>query len=116
MRPLRFGTWSWFSFHADQRTKMFNYFVASSAFLVAGYASAASSHLWSVAVATGLLGCPLGQSSIGPRRDALRAASSGRTVARNPRARGVLGSQHLEQPVRKFRRSIDRAEPQVSRT
>jgi hypothetical protein len=56
LEHLRTHAWSWFSFHADQRTKMFNFFVASSAFLVAGYATAASNKLWVVAVVVGVLG------------------------------------------------------------
>jgi len=41
--------WSWFELHCGQRMQWINFFLASSAFLVAGYATAASTSRYNVA-------------------------------------------------------------------
>jgi hypothetical protein len=47
--------WDWFSYHAGQRTSMFNYALASSALLAAGYAAVLDKHAI-VAAAIGFVG------------------------------------------------------------
>lgn len=41
--------WTWFELHCGQRMQWINYYLASSAFLVAGYATAASAPRYNIA-------------------------------------------------------------------
>ncbi|MCA8906945.1 MAG: hypothetical protein KDA64_03495 [Rhodospirillaceae bacterium] len=45
-RQLEYA-WRWFEFHANQRTKIFNYMIVSCAILVAAYSDAIESHHFS---------------------------------------------------------------------
>jgi hypothetical protein len=56
VKEIRQYAWDWFSYHAEQRTSMFNYFLAAAALLVAGFASAVSSRAWPLALAIAFVG------------------------------------------------------------
>ncbi len=48
--------WAWFSYHAQQRTSVFNFFLAASALLFAGFGAAVNAGNPSVAVGTAAIG------------------------------------------------------------
>jgi hypothetical protein len=73
MNDFRYGyAWNWFSYHAEQRTSMFNYFLAAASLLAAGYSATIYEHP-PVAVAIGILGTLVSISFvlIDTRNDAL---------------------------------------------
>ena len=64
--------WNWFAYHAEQRTSMFNYFLAAASLLAAGYAASIYEHP-QAAIAIGLVGMLVSISFvlIDKRNDAL---------------------------------------------
>jgi hypothetical protein len=64
--------WSWFAYHAEQRTSMFNYFLAAASLLAAGYAASIYEHP-KAAIAIGVVGALVSISFvlIDKRNDAL---------------------------------------------
>ena len=55
LEKLRFDyAWKWFSFHAEQRTKMFNFMLIGLGIFASGVASAFEKHLWREAAALSL--------------------------------------------------------------
>jgi hypothetical protein len=55
LERIRDYAWNWFSYHAEQRTSMFNYSLAAAAILAAGYGTVLDKSL-NVAAAIGFLG------------------------------------------------------------
>jgi hypothetical protein len=63
LEQARQYAWDWFSYHAAQRTNMFNYFLAAAALLGAGYAAVIDKYAF-VAGVIGLLGAAVSASFI----------------------------------------------------
>jgi hypothetical protein len=58
-KQIREYAWSWFTYHAAQRTNMFNYFLAAAAVLVAGFAAAAASGSRGLAIIIAVVGAAI---------------------------------------------------------
>jgi hypothetical protein len=56
MEARRDYAWGYFSFHAQQRTTMFNFYLALSGFVVGGFAALISSHIYWPSLIIALLG------------------------------------------------------------
>jgi hypothetical protein len=56
LKQIREYAWNWFSYHAAQRTNMFNYFLAAAALLVAGFATAAANGSRGLAIIIAIVG------------------------------------------------------------
>ena len=48
--------WAWFSMHSNQRMQLINFFIASTAFVTAGYATCVAAHQYIVAVGVAIAG------------------------------------------------------------
>jgi hypothetical protein len=59
VKQIREYAWSWFSYHAAQRTNMFNYFLAAAALLVAGFATAAANGSRGLAILIAVVGAAI---------------------------------------------------------
>ena len=59
LKQIREHAWNWFSYHAAQRTNMFNYFLAAAALLVAGFAAAAANGSRGLAIIIAVVGAAI---------------------------------------------------------